>query len=213
MTSIAGSVDLDEALSELRQTRPVFHSEADFQHALAWQVHLADSLMQVRLETRPSRGMRLDLLFSRPDLQRSTAVEMKYLTALLRAEVAGESYELPNQGAQDVRAYDVVKDIARVEVFIAERPGWNGLMLALTNDQSYWNRPNHNRATGAAAFRLYEGVTLSGTRDWGPQSGPGTRKNREAAIPLRGNYTVSWRDFSDVGVAAGRFRTLAVEVA
>lgn len=44
---IAGTVDLEEALRTLAQLRPVFHSEADFQLALAWHVQQQDPKMLV----------------------------------------------------------------------------------------------------------------------------------------------------------------------
>ncbi|HEY3736583.1 MAG TPA: hypothetical protein VGL26_04000 [Jatrophihabitans sp.] len=40
--------------------------------------------------------------------------------------VDGERYELKDHGAQDIRAYHVVKDIVRVEKFIAGRDGADG---------------------------------------------------------------------------------------
>jgi hypothetical protein len=96
---IAGSVDLGATLAELARLRPVFHSEADFQLALAWQVQRRDARMLVRLETRPLPGVHLDLALARPDLGRYTAVELKYLTRAWSGEVAGERYELKNHGA------------------------------------------------------------------------------------------------------------------
>lgn len=39
MTIIAGSIDLSEVMQRLATVRKVFHSEADFQHAFAWQAH------------------------------------------------------------------------------------------------------------------------------------------------------------------------------
>lgn len=51
---LAGSVDLQDTLRELPRLRLVFHSEADFQLALAWQVQQHDPAMLVRLETRPA---------------------------------------------------------------------------------------------------------------------------------------------------------------
>jgi hypothetical protein len=213
MTLIAGSVDLGEALTRLARNRPIFHSEKDFQHSLAWQVHLLDPAMQVRLETRPAAGQRLDLMFFRRDLPAFTAVETKYLTALVDAEFDGEAFNLPNQGAQDIRAYDVLKDFERVESFVAEQPGWTGLVLVLTNDKSYWNSPGHDRATNAEAFRLFEGNVHTGVRDWGPLTGAGSRRNREEPISLRGSYTLNWRDFSDLGGRNGKFRLLVVDVA
>ena len=76
-----GWPDLQTWLEALRRSRPVFHSESDFQHALAWVIQVCDPLARVRLETRPAPGMRLDLLVSRPDLGRHLVLELKYLTA------------------------------------------------------------------------------------------------------------------------------------
>ena len=75
MTTLAGGLPLDAVLAGLSAKRPVFHSEADFQHAFAWEVHLLDPRIEVRLETHPEPNVRLDLLLSRPDLDRHTAVE------------------------------------------------------------------------------------------------------------------------------------------
>lgn len=82
MIDLAGSMPIDQLLRGLAERRPVFHSEADFQHAFAWEAHTLDPRIEVRLETHPEPNVRLDLLLSRPDLDRHTAVELKYLTAL-----------------------------------------------------------------------------------------------------------------------------------
>ena len=83
MSTIAGSVEVRELLSRLARVRPVFHSEADFQHAFAWEVHRLDPLMQVRLEVQLQTKKYLDLLLWRSDINRFTAIELKYLTALV----------------------------------------------------------------------------------------------------------------------------------
>jgi len=149
---LAGSVGLDAVLARLSALRPVFHSEADFQQAFAWEVRTQDPTVQVRLETRPAPGMRLDLLLTSADGQQRSAVELKYLTRLWAGDFAGERFELKDQGAQDVRAHDVVKDIVRVEKFVAAMPGSNGVVVCVGNDPSYWKPPTHGRATNADAF-------------------------------------------------------------
>jgi hypothetical protein len=159
--------DITSWLETLRRSRPVFHSEADFQHALAWVIHRSDPSLRIRLETRPQPGMRLDLLVSRPDVSEHLALELKYLTAAWAGEVDGEHFQLLSQGAQDIGAYDVVKDIQRVEQLVTGQPGWAGAVLALTNDPGYWSRPRHGRVTNAQAFRIYEDEVISGTRAWG----------------------------------------------
>lgn len=213
MALIAGTVDVLNLLGRLAAHRPVFHSEADFQHAFAWEAHMMDLSLQVRLETHPEPNMRLDLLLSRPDLRKHTAVELKYLTALWTGAVGGEHFALKNHGAQDVRSYDVVKDISRLERFVAGNIGWNGVFVAVTNDPSFWRPVTHGRTTNADAFRIYEGVTLAGSREWGPDTGAGTMKGRESAIELVGTHVLKWRDYARVDSSArGRFRLLTLEV-
>ena len=125
---------MDTVLARLAALRPVFHSEADFQQAFAWEVRMQDPTVRVRLETRPAPGMRLDLLLTSEDGLRRTAVELKYRTRLWTGESAGERFELKDQGAQDIRAHDVVKDIVRVEEFVAAMPGSNGAVICVGND-------------------------------------------------------------------------------
>lgn len=43
-------MNLDSLLNQLALKRPIFHSEADFQHTLAWEVHLSHPAAEVRLE-------------------------------------------------------------------------------------------------------------------------------------------------------------------
>ncbi len=209
---IAGRLPLEAVLARLAAARPVFHSEADFQQAFAWEVHVQDPTVRVRLETRPAPGMRLDLLLSSQDGARRTAVELKYLTRAWEGEVAGERFELKDQGAQDIRAHDVVKDIVRVEKFVAAMPGSNGAVICVGNDPSYWNAPGHGRPTNADAFRLHEGTVLSGERAWGPLTGAGTSRGREEPLVLTGRYPLAWADYSTLPGPRGVFRTLVVEV-
>jgi hypothetical protein len=199
-------------LTALRRSRQVFHSEADFQHALAFAMATSDPGVRIRLETRPVPGMRLDLLVSRPGPGEYLAVELKYLTAAWAGEADGEHFELLSQGAQDVRAYDVVKDVQRVERLVGNRPGSSGLVLVLANDPAYWSRPAHGRATNADAFRIYEGQVLSGRREWGPHTGAGTMKDRVEAIELLGSYRCHWSEYSSLPGSRGTFRLLALAV-
>jgi hypothetical protein len=209
---VAGTVSLRRALAELALSRPVFHSEADFQHALAWQIHAEDPSLHVRLETRPLPGMRLDLQVSSADWSRHTALELKYLTRAWSGQINGETFALKSQGAQDISGYDVVKDIWRVERMTATGSGWNGGVLVLSNDGYYWRPSARQRATNADAFRLHEGTLLSGTRAWGPLTGQGTRAGREVDLELTGTYQMRWHEYAQVepDLPSGTFRSLLV---
>ena len=205
-------VDPHEVMASLARRRPVFHSEADFQFAFAWEAKTLVPGVEVRLETHPEPGVRLDLELIDPAAKRGLAVELKYMTRLWTGESGGESFALKNHGASDLRAYDVVKDIERVERFVLPRPGWTGLVIALTNESAYWRSPTHGRTTNADAFRLFEGNLLAGERRWGPNTG-GTAKGREAPLALRGTYELQWVDYSRLDAGpAGSFRALVVPI-
>jgi hypothetical protein len=156
--------------------------------------------------------MRLDLLVSRPDIGKHLALELKYLTATWAGEVDGEQFGLLSQGAQDIRAYDVIKDVQRVERFADDHSGWSGMVLVLSNDPSYWSRPKHGRVTNADAFRIYEDQVISGSRVWGPDTGAGTMKDRKAVIELRGDYRCHWSPYSALPGSRGDFRLLVLPV-
>jgi hypothetical protein len=84
-------LDMHGLIGRLSSGRPIFHSEADFQHALAWLIHSESPRAQIRLETRPERGIRLDLLVVVGGER--IAIELKYLVARFEGEVRGERFD------------------------------------------------------------------------------------------------------------------------
>ncbi len=205
---------LATVLADLAEVRPLFHSEADFQLALAWQIKLARPDAVVRLETRPfpDESVYLDLLLRDPGTGHRVAVELKYPTRLLVAEHDGEAYRLRDHAAHDVLRHDVVKDVHRVERCVDAGAADAGWVMALTNEPGYWTRSE--RVTIDAAFRLHEGRVLEGTTAWSSLAGPGTTARRNVPLALRGRYPLTWHDYSQVGAGtASRFRYLAVPVA
>lgn len=52
-------IDIEQVLKELAKKRPVFHSEADFQHALAWEIQITYPDANIRLE-KPFQFDKLD---------------------------------------------------------------------------------------------------------------------------------------------------------
>jgi hypothetical protein len=204
------NVDVAGALSALAAYRPVFHSEHDFQHALAWQIQQSSPAARIRLETRPQRGVHLDLLVYLDGA--STAIELKYLLAGLRSTVDGELFDLPHQSANDISRHDVVKDITRVEAVLADGYADYGCVLVLTNDRGYW-QPAARAGTIDAEFRLYEGRVLEGTLRWADRAGTGTTIGRDTPLSLTGRYACRWRDYSQVSLDSDRtaiFRYLLI---
>ena len=56
-------LDMHGLMGSLAKKRPIFHSEADFQHALAWEIHKTTSGCEIRLEYSPvpDKGQRMAL--------------------------------------------------------------------------------------------------------------------------------------------------------
>jgi hypothetical protein len=207
---VTGPFDIARTLVALAARRPVFHSEADFQHALAWQVQLDHRDAEVRLETRPRRGVRLDLLVRLDGVR--YGVEVKYLVRRVDAVLVDEVFELPNQSAHDIARYDVCRDIVRCERLLQDGFVDQASVVVLSNDPAYW-RPGTRIAPVDEAFRIHEGRVLGGTLAWSASAGAGTVRGREAAHDLIGRYPCRWQDFIRVVDVNGRehlFRHLLV---
>ncbi|WP_111721375.1 hypothetical protein [Homoserinimonas sp. OAct 916] len=202
------------ALAELAARRPVFHSEADFQHELAVQIARLDRGVELRLE-RPvrvpgARPINLDILLRRGGVQ--YALELKYITARLEVSVGGEEFMLRSQSAQDLRRYDILKDVMRIETLIEAGVVAGGMSITISNDRGMWSE---TRKIGPidAAFRLHHGRTLTGSLTWGSHAAPGTVRGREAALVLGGTYALEWSVYSQVNAPRnGDFRMLIAEV-
>ena len=193
------SQEIHNALDQLSKRRPVFHSEADFQHALAWQFQIANPDAKIRLEKQvAAKGSRvhLDLLVQMHDGE--TAIELKYKTrsAILKHEK--EEFSLRNQSAQDIGRHDFLKDVQRLEKYVSSKPSALGFAVLLTNDRTYWTESKKIDSVDSA-FRIHEGKQMAGEVTWSAKASAGTKRKREEAIKLRSSYTIGWRNYSSFG--------------
>jgi len=111
-------MDIDKILACLANTRPVFHSEADFQHAFAWEIH----------SMYPDALIRLEYPFKLPETlgkiwhidifvvvnQYRYAIELKYATARTEFVWNDEEFNLRDQSAADLVCSSYCADIQRV---------------------------------------------------------------------------------------------------
>jgi hypothetical protein len=141
------------------------------------------------------------------------AIELKYFTREIDVAVGSERFRLRDQAAQDLGRYDVLKDLARIEALVAAGDADRGYVVTLTNDSSYWKGPSSLSSPNYADFRLMQDRDLDGVLAWGPATGAGTMKGREAPIALRAHYRCNWADYSDLGstMSRGQFRYLLFE--
>ncbi len=206
-------VDIPDVMATLASERALYHSEADFQHAFAWELHRRLPEAKIRLEYRietETGVMHLDLLVVRHD--EHLAIELKYKTRNLVLVSAGEKYKLTSHSAQDCGRYDFIKDIVRLERVVESVPVSSGCAILLTNDPTYW-APTVQRNTVDAAFRLGEGRELVGELRWGDAASPGTTHGRQEPLQLRLHYQLAWREYSNcMDMPGSRFRYLVVGV-
>lgn len=206
-------IDIPEVMEALARQRKAFHSEADFQHAFAWELHLRQPEASIRLEKplrTDTKNLHLDFLIEHHD--KSVAVELKYKTRSLKLNLDGEDFHLSSHSAQDLGRYDFIKDICRLEEITSAISDCEGWAILLTNDTAYWKTPQ-NTGTVDAAFRLTEGRILTGNLAWTDQASAGTKKNRERDLSVTGQHKLTWDDYSTVtSPRYSAFRYLAVKV-
>ena len=196
-------------MRSLAQARPVFHSEADFQFALAWRIREQMPNCTVRLEYKPlvTEALYLDIWI--PTL--GTAIELKYKTRRLLALLPehAELYSLKNHGAYDHARYDFLADLRRLERIVNEHePAKHGLAVLLTNDRNYWDAPTGERKTDDAEFRLHEGREFSGTLSWAHKDKLDAKGTRKRPLVLSGSYSLNWHDYSDNATTAADVTTM-----
>ncbi|WP_156822640.1 hypothetical protein [Demetria terragena] len=197
-----GALTLDqvhEVMSELSRQRPVFHSEADFQHAFAQLLVKMHTSLNARLEI-PYRvigssdlGPRtvVDLFCSDAAGGGLTAIEFKYKTRRWSGSVDGEDVQLLHHSAADLGRRYFVNDVSRLERW-SQTDGGTAFVIFLTNDESYWSAPTRRHPTNDAAFRIHEGVELAGELRWANDMYPGNTRT------LRGRFPMLWSEFSNL---------------
>lgn len=133
-------MDIHQILTTALNKRSIFHSEADFQHHFAWEIHrAANAEVDIRLEfplssVGSNRWEYCDVLIRGAS---TIGIELKYKTKKLSVDVDCELFELKQQGAQDLGRYDFLKDICRLESWCEQQKISKGYAILLTNDPSY----------------------------------------------------------------------------
>ena len=203
--------NLLEVINRLSSLRPIFNMEADFQFALAWEIQKKFPDWSIRFEKKPPNlkdRIFVDLWIEGDE---TCAIELKYKTRRFDIDVKGESFNLLNQGAQDLGRYDFLKDVERLENIVSAHDNVKGYAIILTNDSSYWK--STATETIDTKFRIHDGRVLNGELAWRPEASSGTMRGREKPIKLTGTYKLNWKDYSQVsGTSYGKFRYLFLEI-
>jgi len=192
-------MDIIKPLMELSKIRKIFHSEADFQFALAWEIQKAYPNAKVRLEYCPAGiepVMHIDILVIIDEYW--YPIELKYKTFGCTKIHEGEIYKLKHHGAQDMGRYDFLNDVQRIEHLSKKMVNFKkGYSILLTNDPAYWN-DSGRIDTIYHEFRLIDGLCKTGEMKWASHASEGSIKGRETSIVLENNYFIEWQKYCEI---------------
>ena len=207
-------------MSRVAAVRPVFHSEADFQHELAME--LRRSGYGVRLEVPHSIavngaqvGAELDILVIEPKTQRRTAIELKYVTARKTVVHAGETFNLCQNWGTNLSRFDCWADFQRVGGLVAAGGAHCGFAIFLTNAEDAWLVDAGPTGIMAQQFSIHDNrnVATGAVMDWVPNAPPvgSVLKKRlppYSPITVQTHTVCTWTDYSVLPEPNGRFRYL-----
>lgn len=198
-------------MQELSKSRPIFHSEADFQLALFRLINNKRSDCQIRMEEPFSVGekskRRVDIWLPRDGV----AIELKYFTKYLRVCHNSEPFALKEQAASDLSRRLFVNDVKWLEQLLhkGKSGAQEGYTIFLTNDPLLWKCSGRGSTSNYRHFRIHEGSALCGHLPWLN----GGVENSTYSVRLCGSYTMRWQDYSNYSKAKyGEFRYLLVAV-
>lgn len=187
--------DIRKIIQELAKKRPVFYSEADFQHALAWEIQNAfQDDVKIRLE-KPfyidSQICYVDLIVEYKG--KLIPIELKYKLKESEYAFDNEIFKLKNHGAHNLNRYDFIKDIWRLENFLSQHKQQSlvGYAIFLTNDTAYKN-PKFKLGVDDLCFRIHGGTLLAGELKWKNSE---NKKKRSNSITLLSNYELIWKNY------------------
>jgi hypothetical protein len=194
-------MEIAEIIKDLQQKRTVFHSESDFQFALAWVIkeRYKDAKIYLEIPVKvDSQKLYIDIVV---ELDRKLyPIELKYKTKSFNKKISdefGESYSLKKHSAQTQGRYDYLKDIYRLErILKVDEKYEKGYAVFLTNDKSYCEE-SPKEDTVDKAFQIYGGREISGLLEWSEEASEGTKKGRDN-FELSGKYKIDWKNYSQI---------------
>ena len=207
----------------LAARRPVFHSEADFQHELAMEFSRAG--FDLRLEVPFSVNLNghqvaveLDLLLIDRQTKQKAAVEIKYVKSAASIVHNGENFDLKHTWGTNLSRFDCLADFQRVGRLKAAGAVDFGFSIFLSNASEAWDRDAGNDRIMARQFSIHDGRPLAAGAvfDWEPaQPGRGSvsvkRLPPYTPISVPCVATCTWVDYSYFQQKNGRFRYLLLE--
>ncbi len=216
MSNTGPGIDIDLIMRKLsmNENHNIFSSESDFQFSMAWAIKEQYPNCDIRLEKVFDKdpNKHFDIVVNVDD--GIIPIELKYCTKSLPAGFTGDVF-LKNQGAEDCRRYDFIKDVQRIESirsYLYGDPKTSficGYAVFLTNSSLYWTSKRDHSNCFDEAFRIHEEKRTFGGKImmWSDAASKGTMKGRERPLHTE-QYDIVWKDYLD----DPKFRYLSVKI-
>lgn len=206
-------IKIEKIMKDLAEKRPIFHSEADFQHALAWKIHeWHHEQYEIRLEYPIQVGeekITVDIWMKAKQGEENVALELKYKKRKFKGDVSGEKYMFSSDGARDGGCYGFMEDTRRIECLVENKDIGYGAAIILSNEHLYWDK-RKGKHTNFEEFSLYDGRKVDAEMEWQKGTGEGYVGKRRWSIDLKNQYDLTWNDYNIV--QGQKFRWLMNEV-
>ena len=213
-------IDMHDVMGKLSKKRKIFHSEADFQLALAREIESIYPSAKIVLEGQPltfihdEKGDDNDDNYNSNKLKKAIdisfwlenrlyIIELKYMKATIEAEIDGKRFKLkyPDEN-QNCRDY-FYRDILRIENAVNSHSIECGFAILLTNYQPFWDKDHKLNGykkpkldwNKYPAFKVYDGATIPKKNEW-HDSAKDLRKRD--SVEFGGEYPVHWADYSTI---------------
>lgn len=199
-------MNIFNAMKTLSDKRPIFHSEADFQFSLGWELKRLNNDFQIIMErpfqfedkSKKHPKIELDLLIEN-GLEKY-GIELKYVTKELETEIDKVKYKLKDHMATNLRRYDFYKDISRLEYLKINGEIDMGYAIFLTNVNSYYQK----QASGMAKeFNFADGCKIIPKDEYYwigekiNEKSIGSSRNKN--IKIEQQYDCCWREYPENG--------------
>ena len=204
---------IKKIIDNLRKDYKCFVSERHLQVAFAIELSnvIRNSIVYPEFVFADKDNMHIDLIVCIG--KKRIAFEFKYITCYFEDNVNGIHIKLRNHSAIDVRRYDCLSDISRLEKLKRDNDIDEGYFYLVTNMKGFWSENSNNKDTVDADFRFNDKIT-KGIKRWSKKASKGTIKHRDKLITINNNYNVKFESYHlfETGNGHREFKQLLIKI-
>lgn len=204
---------IKKIIDNLRKNNKCFVSERHLQVSFAIEFSniINNSRLYPEFVFADKNNMHIDLIAYIGN--KRIAFEFKYITCYFEDIVSNIHIKLRNHSAIDVRRYDCLSDISRLEKLKRDNDIDEGYFYLVTNMKGFWSESSNNKDTVDADFRFNDKIT-KGIKRWSKKASKGTIKHRDKLITINNNYNVKFENYHlfETGNGHREFKQLLIKI-